>query len=144
MQSEESAIADAVDAMQGAVPQMEPVAELLPVMDPRFNLREVAKQMLLLEDHLAQPRKRCEDCIRKHFAFIEALAEEACCLQPKGPYYKLCTDLQEFARRTFAEHVAKVSTPEDIAETIRSIRKPLLKLTMPWMASEKYKTRGLA
>ncbi len=116
-----------------------PVAELLPVMDPRHNLREIAKQMLLLEDHLGQPRKRCEDCIRKHFAFIEALAEEGCSLQPKGEFYLLFKDLQEMARRLYAELYRKLITHEDVAENVRMIRKPLLKLTMPWLAEEKYR-----
>lgn len=53
---------------------------LLPVMDPLFNLREACKQMCLLEDHLLQPRKRCIDCVTKHFLTLEALFEEAASL----------------------------------------------------------------
>jgi hypothetical protein len=139
---EQNLIAGAMDAMQDLPRLVQPVAELLPVMDPRFNLREIAKQMLLLEDHLGQPRKRCDDCIRKHFAFIEALAEEACSLQTRGPYYRLCTDIQEFARRLYAELFQDLVDHEQAAETLRLIRKPLLKLTMPWLASEKYKGLG--
>jgi hypothetical protein len=48
-----------------------------PLMDPGYNLREVAKQLVLLEDHLFQEAKRCPDCIRKHFLTVEALLEEA-------------------------------------------------------------------
>jgi hypothetical protein len=48
---------------------------LLPVLDPRFNMREICKQSVLLEDHLFQKEKRCHDCICKHFLTIEALAE---------------------------------------------------------------------
>jgi len=50
---------------------------LLPIMNPLFNLREICKQSSLLEDHLNNERKRCPDCIRKHFLTIEALFEEA-------------------------------------------------------------------
>jgi hypothetical protein len=46
-------------------------------MNPLFNLREICKQSSLLEDHLNNERKRCPDCIRKHFLTIEALFEEA-------------------------------------------------------------------
>jgi hypothetical protein len=46
-------------------------------MDPRFNLREICKQCILLEDHLSHNEKRCTDCCIKHFLTIEALAEEA-------------------------------------------------------------------
>lgn len=51
--------------------------KLLPVMDPNFNLREICKQCILLEDHLSHDEKRCFDCCVKHFLTIEALAEEA-------------------------------------------------------------------
>ena len=47
------------------------------ISNPVFNYREIAKQMLLLEDHLTQDEKYCKDCIRKHLMTIEALAEEA-------------------------------------------------------------------
>ncbi len=50
---------------------------LLPVLDSNFNLREICKQCILLEDHLTQKEKRCEDCCIKHFLAIEALSEEA-------------------------------------------------------------------
>ena len=50
---------------------------LLPVLDSRFNLREICKQCILLEDHLAHPEKRCTDCCIKHFLALEGLGEEA-------------------------------------------------------------------
>ena len=45
--------------------------------------------MALLEDHLNSPRKRCPDCIRKHFLTIEALFEEAVSLDKKYKYVEL-------------------------------------------------------
>ena len=62
---------------------------LLPIMNPLFNLREITKQMSLLEDHLNNPRKRCHDCIRKHFLTIEALFEEAVSLDNKLEYHDI-------------------------------------------------------
>ena len=59
---------------------------LLPIMSPLFNLREICKQMSLLEDHLNNVRKRCPDCIRKHFLTIEALFEEAVSLDKDQEY----------------------------------------------------------
>jgi len=50
---------------------------LLPVLDCRYNLREICKQSILLEDHLSQPEKRCMDCCIKHFLALEGLSEEA-------------------------------------------------------------------
>jgi hypothetical protein len=51
---------------------------------PMHNMREICKQMLLLEDHLTHPGKRCPDCITKHFLMIEALADEVCSLEPRA------------------------------------------------------------
>lgn len=59
---------------------------LLPIMSPLYNLREICKQVALLEEHLNQPRKRCSDCIRKHFLTIEALFEEAVSLDKDLEY----------------------------------------------------------
>jgi len=52
-------------------------SNLYPLMNPLFNLREVGKQCILLEDHLNQPKKQCHDCIKKHFLHVEGLLEEA-------------------------------------------------------------------
>jgi hypothetical protein len=40
-------------------------------------MKEIAKQSILLEEHLIQRNKRCKDCITKHFLHIIGLAEEA-------------------------------------------------------------------
>ena len=50
---------------------------LLPLQDPAFNLREVAKHLILLEDHLLHVDRRCPDCIWKHLLTAEAFADEA-------------------------------------------------------------------
>ena len=47
------------------------------IMDPLFNIREMIKQMVLLEDHLNIHTQYCPDCIGKHMLKIEALADEA-------------------------------------------------------------------
>lgn len=41
------------------------------------NAREVAKHLILLEDHLGQPSRNCQDCVAKHRLAAEAFAEEA-------------------------------------------------------------------
>jgi hypothetical protein len=65
--------------------------KLLPVLDPMFNLREICKQSILLEDHLSQPEKRCTDCCVKHFLTIEALAEEAITLDKSRSHSNILT-----------------------------------------------------
>lgn len=57
---------------------------MLPVTDYRHNIRECIKNMILLEDHLCHPEKRCTDCCQKHFLFLEGLAEEARTLDTSG------------------------------------------------------------
>jgi hypothetical protein len=47
------------------------------VNDPDYNMKEVIKQSVLLEQHLSDPRKACRSCIAKHFLTIVALCEEA-------------------------------------------------------------------
>lgn len=61
-----------------------PIAVRKDITDPKLNLTDVVKEMLLLEDHLNIPNRRCPDCIRKHLLKIEALAEEACSLDTQG------------------------------------------------------------
>ena len=55
----------------------EPEQQLLPVLDANYNMREICKQCILLEDHLSHVEKRCPDCCIKHFLALEALSEEA-------------------------------------------------------------------
>jgi hypothetical protein len=62
---------------------------LLPIFEPLHNAREIAKQLVLLEDHLVQPSKNCPDCIRKHLLAAEALAEEAVTLDRSGRHHAL-------------------------------------------------------
>lgn len=48
-----------------------------PVSDPAYNMKNVVKQSILLEEHLAEDRKYCKDCVCKHFQHILGLVEEA-------------------------------------------------------------------
>jgi len=72
---------------------------LLPVLDCRFNLREICKQCILLEDHLSHDQKRCTDCCIKHFLAIEGLCEEAVTLDQDNRHHHL---------RNMAERVRKL------------------------------------
>ena len=59
---------------------------LAPLMEPEFNIREVTKNMILLEDHLFHDDRRCPDCVRKHCLTIEAYLDEAFSLDKSGKY----------------------------------------------------------
>jgi hypothetical protein len=124
---------------------------MMPLMDPRFNMREVAKQLLLLEDHLTQPQRRCGDCIRKHFAMAEALSEEAMTLRPSSVAgagetkrghrrrqrssvsVAAAAAVQEGLRRLQADLLHGRVSYEQAAQQIRALRKPLLKETTEWL-----------
>ena len=67
-----------------------------PVSDPKYNMHQIIKQSILLEEHLSNKNKRCRDCITKHFSHIIGLAEEAvmlaCSDANSYPYMTECPD----------------------------------------------------
>ena len=98
-------------------------AEQLSLTSPKFNIREILKQMVLLEDHLLHPYKRCPDCIHKHLISIEAFAEEGVSLDiPDGELSPALVVLASMARgwmEAFHDGVA----PAELAQRIRKVRK---------------------
>lgn len=102
--------------------------DLLPVMDPMYNMREMSKQIILLEDHLFQSEKRCHDCICKHFLTIEALAEEAITLDKDHKYPELET-IPTKVRAITKKYVANKKDPEQNIRTgqeLRELRKSIM------------------
>lgn len=100
----------------------------LGVMDAAFNLREAAKQLILVEDHLYHPHKFCPDCIRKHLLTVEALAEEAVTLGQTPFWQDLSDNLAEKARVWLIQITDGNVPRKDIAAQIRSARKSLVSL----------------
>lgn len=109
----------------GTCSSFETATHLLPILDPGYNLRECAKQMILFEDHLNNPSKLCHQCIKKHFLTIEALAEEGTTLDKKGEYLEECNELAENVRKCESQYLSK-EKPSTIAQAVRDIRKPLM------------------
>jgi hypothetical protein len=108
-----------------ALPSNEKNSGLLPVLSPYFNIREICKESILLEGHLTNKRKRCVDCIKKHFLSIEGLAEELVSLDKKQELNEDYYNLAEMYRRIqkmYIEH----ENPLDIVQELRKIRKSLL------------------
>lgn len=106
--------------------------QLFSIMDPRFNLREAAKNMILLEDHLFQNGKRCQDCILKHCLTIEGFLEEGITLDIKKEHLNILKKSSDEFRSIFQDIAKNVKnntlTDDDcisIAQNIRKIRKPL-------------------
>jgi hypothetical protein len=99
------------------------MAKLAPIMDPRHNLRQICKELCLLEDHLAHPELRCKDCIRKHFLKVEAYADEAVQLDKTGKYKGVAQLAPWF--RTTAAAVEAGADKCAVAQRLRIVRKSL-------------------
>ena len=116
-----------------------PGKDLLPLMNPMHNVREICKQSILLEDHLSQCKKRCNDCICKHFLTIEALAEEAISLDHKKKYRELLKDLPEKIRVLEREYLKCKTCSDkhngmcDISQKLRKLRKKFQTKVFPIM-----------
>ena len=100
-------------------------ASKLPIMDPLFNLREAAKQLLLLEDHLAHPAKFCPDCIRKHLLTAEAFLEEAVGLDKTGTLTEKLRPLPGVVRQLWTLYQNKAPS-QQLGQQVRKLRKQLV------------------
>ena len=116
----------------------DPQSKLLPIMNPMFNLRELSIQIVLLEDHLFQKRKRCKDCICKHFLTMEGLAEEAITLDKEGKLVKKLKlqKLPERIRKIERKHLNGEDS-EVIAQELRALRKSFMRESFPHFTTEK-------
>lgn len=98
---------------------------LLPVLDPVFNMRSICKQSTLLEEHLSIERLRCDDCCKKHFLMIEGLAEEAISLDKERKYLHMLEPLPDKIRR-LQDMYNEGEDYHAIAQGLREIRKSLI------------------
>jgi hypothetical protein len=96
---------------------------LMPVFEPAHNMREVCKQLCLLEDHLHQTDKRCADCIRKHFLTIEGLIEEGIGLDKEGSQRAELAKAKQFMLEAQRQWIAKSVPDAEIAQSLRTLRK---------------------
>ena len=96
-----------------------------PLNSSEFNMREISKQMLLLEDHLTDDEKYCFDCIRKHLLLIEAYSEESLTLEPNGSWAKESLRMAKAARNWMIK-LEDGGSKSLVAKQIRLIRKQLV------------------
>jgi hypothetical protein len=103
-----------------------------PVSDPKYNMQQIVKQSILLEEHLANKNKRCRDCITKHFLHIIGLAEEAQMLATnKIDKYPLINECVELYNRLFKRWLANYGVDGDYCslyccDELRNMRKKLI------------------
>lgn len=96
------------------------------VMDPRTNVRDAVKHMVLLEEHLGIESKRCADCIRKHLLAIEAYGDECQLIDEDGEQLDACVHFSQLAR-TWLDALAEGADFGEVAQDIRTTRKELSK-----------------
>lgn len=102
------------------------------LMDPKHNFREIAKQLILLEDHMAHKPKRCIDCITKHYLMTEGLLEEAITLDKTGEHIQEVNDITDQLKPVVMRIIdlvkkGKINDKEyEVAcQTLRQIRKKI-------------------
>ena len=110
---------------------------LLPVLDYKFNMREICKQCILLEDHLSQVEKRCPDCCIKHFLALEALSEEAIQLDKQNEGVHILKDLPNRIRGIQKKWYNNPTLySNQCSQDLRGIRKELMETSFPIIFSE--------
>lgn len=101
--------------------------KLLPILDPLFNVRQICKNILLLEDHLSVPGMKCKQCIMKHFLYLEGYAEEAITLDTEGKYKDMLAPIPQILRGIQSAYVNGSDTLE-LSQKLRELRKKLTPL----------------
>lgn len=105
-----------------------------PVLEPAYNLKNIAIQSVLLEEHLADPKKRCPSCICKHFLHIVGLAHEAISLAgSRVPEYPLLEDAPSYYQALFDEWRADKKGTETIRAVCEGLRKRRNALTKEYV-----------
>lgn len=104
------------------------------VSNPKYNMQQIVKQSILLEEHLANKNKRCRDCITKHFLHIIGLAEEAQMLATnkidKYPLINECVELYNRIFQKWMKHYEIDQNNNDnfctCGDELRTMRKKLI------------------
>ena len=108
-----------------------------PVSDPKYNMHQIVKQSILLEEHLANKNKRCRDCITKHFSHIIGLAEEAIMLACNDvKKYPLMGELGIYYNKLFQKWLKDTSCSLDVCAELRTMRKKIIQV---YFFDEQYK-----
>lgn len=102
------------------------------LMDPKHNMREVAKQMILIEDHMAHKPKRCVDCLTKHYLMVEGLLEETITLDKTGEHTDEVNNIIGIVKPTMMDIIEKIKNSTIVdqdyqaaCQTLRTVRKEI-------------------
>lgn len=115
---------------EGGTCTKENCGALDPVNDPDYNLRNVVKQSILLEEHLAEANKYCKSCIVKHFLHIIGLLEEAVWLAgsdvDKYPYLSDSVDYYQRALDAWLPQRDNEEVRKQVLSVLRERRRQLI------------------
>ncbi len=94
-----------------------------PVNDPGYNVREVIKNTVLIEQHLAEKRKYCKECLVKHFLLSIGLLEEAVWMAvSKTNKYPMLEESEAFYNGVFEEWRQDMDGAQTRLDTLRKLR----------------------
>lgn len=94
-----------------------------PVNNPEYNVEEAIKQVLLLEQHLAEKAKYCKSCCTKHFLLIEGLLSEAVWMSgTRCAEYPKLEDSVEFFKKLFKEWHGNMDDDKTRVEVLAKLR----------------------
>lgn len=94
------------------------------INDPKFNIREIVKQLCLLEQHLLEKQKYCPDCISKHLLTLEGLCDEG---EDLDTSRSLCQTFQAVGSRArrWASMFVEGAPVATIGQEVRATRKAM-------------------
>ena len=99
---------------------------------PDYNVREVIKNTLLIEQHLAEKRKYCKACIVKHFLLSLGLLNEAIWMAgEKCKEYAKLEESETFYNNLFNEWKSNMENDEvrlDVLSKLREWRREMIEL----------------
>jgi hypothetical protein len=93
------------------------------VNNPAYNMKNVIKQTILLEEHLAEDNKYCKPCIVKHYLHIQALIEEAVWMAcDHKTSYPMMEDSIGFYETSFQEWLAGKDDKNVVVRVLTRLR----------------------
>lgn len=103
-----------------------------PVNEPAYNIQNVVKQSILLEEHIAEKNKYCKSCIIKHFLHIIGLLEEAVWLAGKTVLnYPFLEDSPGYYQQIFQTWLSNTDddiTKRNVLSLLRERRRALIEI----------------
>ena len=121
-----------VQKASGSSCSMHTCGALDPVSEPTYNMKELIKQSALLEDHLADERKYCIDCVEKHFMSMMGYAQEALTLAgddlERYPYMKESLGVYNALYEKWHAHKGDEHVRREVLASLREWRKKLMSI----------------